>query len=46
MESEFHSNWLYAGNIKNVTRKFKADVADNKIANYKAHVKIAFTVER
>ena len=25
---------------------FKAEVADNKIANYKAHVKVAFTVER
>ena len=25
---------------------FKAEVKDNKIANYKAHVKIAFTVER
>jgi flavin-binding protein dodecin len=25
---------------------FKAEVKDNKIANYKAHVKIAFKVER
>ena len=25
---------------------FKAEVTDNKIANYKAHVKVAFTVER
>ena len=25
---------------------FKAEVADNKISNYKAHVKVAFTVER
>ncbi|MCW4042583.1 MAG: dodecin family protein [Candidatus Bathyarchaeota archaeon] len=25
---------------------FKAEVTDNKIANYKAHVKIAFSVER
>jgi hypothetical protein len=25
---------------------FKAEVKDNKIANYKAHVKVAFTVER
>ncbi len=25
---------------------FKAEVTDNKIANYKAHVKVAFSVER
>ncbi|WP_455278255.1 dodecin family protein [[Eubacterium] cellulosolvens] len=25
---------------------FKAEVKDNEIANYKAHVKVAFTVER
>jgi flavin-binding protein dodecin len=25
---------------------FKAEVKDNKITNYKAHVKVAFTVER
>lgn len=25
---------------------FKAEVTDNKITNYKAHVKVAFSVER
>ncbi|MFC1505726.1 hypothetical protein ACFLQ6_01505 [Thermoproteota archaeon] len=28
MESEFRSNWIYAGNIKDVTRKFKAEITD------------------
>ncbi len=36
--------------VKNIVgidvRGIKADIKNNKIARYKAHVKIAFTVER